>query len=103
MFPQSTKKKYFRLYNKSSGVNLDDAADLTKDFVEVENLNENSITPINGKSLNAIYVTVMNNKIEDQEIENLVDYIDNFMSKKNAGHINITVNTKGGINPYSSI
>lgn len=59
----NSRPRFF--YNKSSGVNLDDAADLTKDFVEVENLNENSITPINGKSLNAIYVTVMNNKIEE--------------------------------------
>ena len=39
-----------------------------------------------------------NNKIEDQEIENLVDYIDDFMSRKIAGHINITVNAKVSIN-----
>ncbi|MGM9858124.1 MAG: hypothetical protein ACI311_02590 [Bacilli bacterium] len=41
-----------------------------------------------------------NNPKEDieQQIDDLVDYIDNFMSKENAGHINITINKKGAIN-----
>lgn len=53
--------------SKSAGLNLDDYADLTKDFVEVESLNENSVLPINGKALNGIYVTVMNNKVEEMK------------------------------------
>ena len=51
--------------SKSTGIKADDYADLTKDFVEVEGNPENSIMPINGKALNGIYVTVMNNKIEE--------------------------------------
>lgn len=51
--------------SKSTGIKAEDYADLTKDFVEVEGNPENSIMPINGKALNGIYVTVMNNKIEE--------------------------------------
>lgn len=61
----NSRPRYF--YSKSSGLNPDDAADLTKDFVEVENLNENYIMSINGKVLNGIYVTVTNNKIEEMK------------------------------------
>ena len=37
------------------------------------------------------------NKIDDKEVSELVDYIDNFMSKSNAGHMNIIVNQKGDL------
>ena len=47
-------------------VNEKEYADLTKDFVHVDgNLGEDSIKPIQGKTLNGIYVTVMNNKIDE--------------------------------------
>ena len=39
-----------------------------------------------------------NKKVEEKEIEELVNYIDSFMSKSNAGHMNITVNENGQIN-----
>lgn len=51
--------------SKSTEIKAEDYADLTKDFVEVVGNPENSIMPINGKALNGIYVTVMNNKIEE--------------------------------------
>lgn len=38
-----------------------------------------------------------NKKIE-QQVDELVNYIDNFMSKSNAGHINVKVNSQGEIN-----
>ncbi len=47
-------------------VNEKEYADLTKDFVHVDgNLGEDSIRPIQGKVLNGVYVTVMNNKIDE--------------------------------------
>ena len=51
--------------SKSAGMNIDDYADLTKDFIEVESLNENSVLPINGKALSNSCITVINNKIEE--------------------------------------
>lgn len=39
-----------------------------------------------------------NKNIDEKEIEDLVNYIDNFMSKSNAGHMKITVNEDGHIN-----
>ena len=47
-------------------VNEDEYADMTKDFVHVDgNLGQDSILPIQGKPLNDIYVSVINNKIDE--------------------------------------
>ena len=47
-------------------VNEKEYADTTKDFVHVDgNLGQDSILPIQGKPLNDIYVTVLNNKIDE--------------------------------------
>ena len=47
-------------------VNEEEYADLTKDFVHVDgNLGEDSIVPVQGKPLNDIYVSVINNKIDE--------------------------------------
>ena len=48
------------------GVNEAEYADLTRDFVHVDgNLGEDSILPIQGKPLNDIYVSIINNKIDE--------------------------------------
>ena len=47
------------------GVNEDEYADLDKDFVHVDQLDDRYIRPIEGKPLNDIYVTVINNKIDE--------------------------------------
>ena len=47
-------------------VNEEEYADTTKDFVHVDgNLGQDSILPIQGKPLNDIYVSVLNNKIDE--------------------------------------
>ena len=46
------------------GVNEDEYADITNDFVHYEG-NPDDIIPIQGKPLNDIYVSVINNKIEE--------------------------------------
>jgi hypothetical protein len=47
-------------------VNEEEYADTTKDFVHVDgNLGQDSIVPIHGKPLNDIYVSVINNKVEE--------------------------------------
>ena len=47
-------------------VNEKEYADTTKDFVHVDgNLGQDSIIPIQGKPLNDIYVSVINNKVEE--------------------------------------
>lgn len=47
-------------------VNEEEYADLSKDFVHVDgNLGQDSITPIQGKPLNDIYVSVITNKIDE--------------------------------------
>ena len=47
-------------------VNEEEYADMTKDFVHVDgSLGQDSITPIQGKPLNDIYVSVINNKIDE--------------------------------------
>lgn len=47
-------------------VNEQEYADTTKDFVHVDgNLGQDSILPISGKPLNDIYVSVVNNKIDE--------------------------------------
>lgn len=37
------------------------------------------------------------NKNFNQQVDELVDYLDDFMSRPNAGHLNITVNKNGQI------
>ena len=47
-------------------VNEAEYADLTKDFIHVNgNLGQDSILPVQGKPLNDIYVTVLNNKVDE--------------------------------------
>lgn len=47
-------------------VNEKEYADITRDFVHVDgNLGEDSIRPINGKTLPSNYITLMNNKIDE--------------------------------------
>ena len=47
-------------------VNEEEYADLSKDFIHVNgNLGQDSILPVQGKPLNDIYVTVINNKIDE--------------------------------------
>ena len=47
-------------------VNEEEYADMTKDFIHVDgNLGQDSILPVQGKPLNDIYVTVINNKIDE--------------------------------------
>ena len=47
-------------------VNEEEYADLTKDFIHVDgNLGQDSILPVQGKPLNDIYVSVMNNKVDE--------------------------------------
>jgi hypothetical protein len=48
------------------GVNEEEYADLTRDFIHVDGtLGEDSILPVQGKPLNDIYVSVINNKIDE--------------------------------------
>lgn len=47
-------------------VNEEEYADLTKDFIHVQgNLGQDSILPVQTKPLNDIYVTILNNKIDE--------------------------------------
>lgn len=47
-------------------VNEDEYADLSKDFIHVDGqLGEDSIVPVQGKPLNDIYVSVINNKVDE--------------------------------------
>jgi len=47
-------------------VNEEEYADLSKDFIHVDgNLGQDSIVPVQGKPLNDIYVSVINNKIDE--------------------------------------
>lgn len=56
-----------RFYIKSDGaVNEKEYADMDKDFIHVDgNLGQDSILPIVGKPLNEVYVSVINNKIDE--------------------------------------
>ena len=47
------------------GINEEEYADLSKDFVHVDNLDDRYIRPIEGKPLNDIYVAVINNKVDE--------------------------------------
>ena len=51
--------------SSGSGLNEDEYADLNKDIVHVDNLDERAIRPIEGKPLSDIYVAVINNKIDE--------------------------------------
>ena len=47
-------------------VNEEEYADMTKDFIHVDgNLGQDSILPVQGKTLSEIYVKVLNNKIDE--------------------------------------
>ena len=47
-------------------VNEEEYADLSKDFIHVDgNLGQDSIIPVQGKPLNDIYVSVINNKVDE--------------------------------------
>lgn len=60
----NAKPRYF--IRTDGGVNEEEYADLTKDFIHVDgNLGQDSILPVQGKPLNDIYVTVLNNKIDE--------------------------------------
>ena len=56
-----------RHFIRSDGsVNEEEYADLTKDFIHVDgNLGQDSILPVQGKPLNDIYVSVINNKVDE--------------------------------------
>jgi hypothetical protein len=56
-----------RHFIRSDGaVNEEEYADITKDFVHVDgNLGQDSILPIQGKSLNQIYVQIIKDKIDE--------------------------------------
>lgn len=56
--------RYF--VRKNGGVSEDEFADFTKTFVHVDgSLNDDNIRPIDTKGLNALYASLMNNKIEE--------------------------------------
>ena len=60
----NAKPRHF--IRNDGSVNEDEYRDLTKDFVHVDgNLGQDSILPIQGKPLNDIYVSVINNKIDE--------------------------------------
>lgn len=53
-------------HQKDGGVNLEQYADLTREFVEVEgSLDDRNIRAIDGKPLSDIYVTCINNKVDE--------------------------------------
>ena len=56
-----------RHFVRSDGsVNEEEYADLSKDFIHVDgNLGQDSILPVQGKPLNDIYVSVINNKVDE--------------------------------------
>ena len=56
-----------RHFIRSDGsVNEKEYADMTKDFIHVDgNLGQDSILPVQGKPLNEIYVSVINNKVDE--------------------------------------
>ena len=60
----NAKPRHF--IREDGGVNEEEYADLDKDFIHVDgNLGQDSILPIQGKPLNDIYVSVINNKIDE--------------------------------------
>ena len=60
----NAKPRHF--IRNDGSVNEEEYADLSKDFVHVDgNLGQDSIMPVQGKPLNDIYVSVINNKIDE--------------------------------------
>jgi hypothetical protein len=60
----NSRARYF--FRTDGGVNEDEFADVTKDFIHVDgNLGQDSILPVQTKTLSDIYVTVLNNKIDE--------------------------------------
>ena len=60
----NAKPRHF--IRNDGGVNEQEYADLDKDFIHVDgNLGQDSILPVQGKPLNDIYVSVINNKIDE--------------------------------------
>lgn len=60
----NAKPRHF--IDNSGAVNEEEYADTTKDFIHVDgNLGQDSILPVQGKPLNDIYVTVLNNKVDE--------------------------------------
>lgn len=60
----NAKPRYF--VKNDGSVNVDEYADMTKDFIHVDgNLGQDSIVPVTGKPLSSIYVEVINNKIDE--------------------------------------
>ena len=60
----NTRPRHF--IRNDGSVNEEEYADMNKDFVHVDgNLGQDSILPIQGKPLNDIYVSVINNKIDE--------------------------------------
>nr|DAQ53960.1 MAG TPA: portal protein [Caudoviricetes sp.] len=60
----NAKPRYF--VKNDGSVNIDEYADMTKDFIHVDgNLGQDSIVPVTGKPLSSIYVEVINNKIDE--------------------------------------
>jgi hypothetical protein len=60
----NAKPRHF--IRNDGSVNEEEYADLDKDFVHVDgNLGQDSILPVQGKPLNDIYVSVINNKIDE--------------------------------------
>ena len=51
--------------SNSSGMNEEEFTNLDKDIVHVDNLDDRYVRPIEGKPLNDIYVSVINNKIDE--------------------------------------
>lgn len=60
----NAKPRHF--IRNDGSVNEEEYADTTKDFIHVDgNLGQDSILPVQGKPLSDIYVTVLNNKIDE--------------------------------------
>lgn len=59
----SAKKRYFA--KDGAGINMDEFNDITKDIVHCTNLSEESIREIVNTPLSDIYVTILNNMIEE--------------------------------------
>lgn len=60
----NARPRYF--IRNDGSVNEHEFADMTKDFIHVDgNLGSDSITPVQGKPLNDIYVSVINGKIDE--------------------------------------
>ena len=60
----NAKPRHF--VRNDGSVNIDEYKDLNNDFIHVDgNLGQDSILPVQGKPLNDIYVSVINNKIDE--------------------------------------